>query len=74
MLELSVPEQEPLKAEGPPPQAETPEEEEEYTGNKPEGEEMGTLPTKLFTVALKDGALGGQRWGFGCKSYLAWKL
>lgn len=32
MLELSVPEQEPPKAAGQPPQAETPEDEEEYTG------------------------------------------
>ncbi|GAB1292188.1 Proprotein convertase subtilisin/kexin type 6 [Apodemus speciosus] len=32
MLELSVPEQEPPKTAGPPPQAETPEDEEEYTG------------------------------------------
>lgn len=33
MLELSVPELEPPKAAGPPPQAEAPEDEEEYTGN-----------------------------------------
>lgn len=73
MLELSVPEQEPPKAAGQPPQAETPEDEEEYTGNKPEWEEMGSLPTSLSTVVLKDGALLGKRWGFVCKSYLAWK-
>lgn len=36
MLELAVPELEPAKAEGPPLEAETPADDEEYTGNGPE--------------------------------------
>lgn len=41
MLELSTPELEPPKAALSPPQAEVPEDEEDYTGNEPEAEGDG---------------------------------
>ncbi|XP_059127941.1 proprotein convertase subtilisin/kexin type 6 [Peromyscus eremicus] len=46
MLELSVPELEPLKVAGPPPQAETPEDEEEYTAPSTQGS-SNTLQTSV---------------------------
>lgn len=62
MLELSTPELEPPKAALSPPQAEVPEDEEDYTGNEPEAEGDGK-PQRVLVFhcwLLKRGAIPGK--------------